>query len=349
MKLTLNILKTALCFEEIVTDIFRYYNYTIIESSDYYNHNTSVNSFDLLVESPENKKYAIEIKYSRNSLNHYPLAQIANRLIDTIEKSHIDATPILVIGAMLTQKSRHLVKNIRNDMIVLDIQNLLYIVDKNENIKNNLLSLLEYSTNDIIPEKPETSLFDITTLKSTTPEEIGLHLKEKIIHWSTTNNSYKGYENLCYETLHYLFSNELSLWKRQEPSNSELYRFDLICKIKDGDVSGLWATLLRHFNSKYIIFEFKNYTDKITQREIYTTDRYLYLKALRSVAIIISCKGASENAQKAIRGTLRENGKLILSIDNDDLLKMIDIKIKNEIPADYLYDLLDNLLIDLEK
>ena len=41
--------------------------------------------------------------------------------------------------------------------------------------------------------------------------------------------------------------------------------------------------------------------------------------------------------------------KLILSIDNNDLIKMIDIKIKNEIPADYLYDLLDNLLIDLEK
>ncbi len=348
MKLTSTTLEMALRFEKIVADIFRYYNYTIIDSNDYYNCNISDNSFDLLVQSPENKKYAIEIKYSRNSLNHHPLAQIANKLIATIDKTQHDATPILVIGAILTEKSHRLVKNIQNDIIVLDIQNLLYIVDKDENIKNRLLSLLEYSTNDIIPEKPETSIFDVSTPKSTTLEAIGLQLKEKFIHWSTSN-SYMEYENLCYETLHYLFSDELSLWNRQETSNSELYRFDLICKIKDGDVSGLWATLLRHFNSKYIIFEFKNYTDRITQREIYTTDRYLYLKALRSVAVIISCKGASENAQKAIRGTLRENGKLILSIDNNDLIKMIDIKIKNEIPADYLYDLLDNLLIDLEK
>ena len=103
------------------------------------------------------------------------------------------------------------------------------------------------------------------------------------------------------------------------------------------------------FNSKYIIFEFKNYSEKITQKEIYTTDKYLYLKALRGVAILVSCKGASTNANKAIRGTLRENGKLILSVSNTDLLKMIDIKINKGIPADYLYQKFDELLIDLEK
>ena len=161
MIITSTTLEMALRFEKIVADIFRYYNYTIIESSDYYNCN--INSFDLLVQSPENKKYAIEIKYSRNSLNHYPLAQITNKLIATIDKTQYDATPILIIGAILTQKSRRLVKNIQNDIIVLDIQNLLYIVDKDENIKNRLLSLLEYSTNDIIPEKPETSIFDVST------------------------------------------------------------------------------------------------------------------------------------------------------------------------------------------
>ncbi|MBQ5732591.1 MAG: hypothetical protein IIV59_05515, partial [Selenomonadaceae bacterium] len=63
----------------------------------------------------------------------------------------------------------------------------------------------------------------------------------------------------------------------------------------------------------------------------------------------ISCKGASPNANKAIKGTLRENGKLILSISNSDLLRMIDIKMNGGIPADYLYTKFDNLLITLEK
>ena len=70
---------------------------------------------------------------------------------------------------------------------------------------------------------------------------------------------------------------------------------------------------------------------------------------MRSVAIIISCKGASLNAEKAIRGTLRENGKLILSISNEDMIKMMDMKLNNELPSDYLYSKFDELMIDLEK
>ncbi len=149
--------------------------------------------------------------------------------------------------------------------------------------------------------------------------------------------------------LKYLFNSELSLWKEQEKSNDDLFRFDLICKIKDGKVGAFWSILEEFFKTKYIIFEFKNYTNKITQREVYTTDKYLYHRALRGVAIIISCNGEDENAQKAIRGTLRENGKLIVGVNNHDLIKMIEMKKNDGVPADYLYDILDNLLIDLEK
>ncbi|MDQ0359456.1 hypothetical protein [Breznakia pachnodae] len=67
---------------------------------------------------------------------------------------------------------------------------------------------------------------------------------------------------------------------------------------------------------------------------------------MRSVAIIISPYGEDENAKKAIHGCLRENGKLILSLSNDDLIKMTDDR---QIPSDYLYDMLDEMLITLEK
>ena len=73
------------------------------------------------------------------------------------------------------------------------------------------------------------------------------------------------------------------------------------------------------------------------------------MKALRGVAIIISCKGTDGHAIKAIKGILRENGKLILSISNNDLIEMLNKKIKGESPTDYLEDILDDLLIELEK
>lgn len=63
------------------------------------------------------------------------------------------------------------------------------------------------------------------------------------------------------------------------------------CKIKNNITNEFFSTLTNFFNTKYIIFEFKNYNKPITPKEIYTTNRYLYKKALRSISIIIPKKG----------------------------------------------------------
>ena len=59
---------------------------------------------------------------------------------------------------------------------------------------------------------------------------------------------------------------------------------------------------------------------------------------------------ADENALAAARGSLRENGKLILCLSDKDLIELIDIKDKNEQPAGLFFEaMLDDLLIHLEK
>ena len=331
-------------FEKIVASIFANYNFTTSLTQ-----HTRDNGYDILANL-NNTNYLIEVKFSRTkripSSSLFDVACRLKTLADQRENGLNLYVPVLVIGAKLTSELRNRIEDI--GVIVIDIQNLLFLIQDNENLKSELLSLLDFSVNDLLPEKPKVSIFCSRSEPDVQPKNQGALLKERICNWqNSTGNT--AYENLCFETLKYLFDDELSLWHKQQTSNAELYRFDLICKIKDGDVSGLWSTILQCFNSKYIIFEFKNYNDEITQKEIYTTDKYLYLKALRSVAILVSCKGTSANANKAIRGTLRENGKLILSISNQDLIKMIDIKVSKGIPADYLYSKFDELLIDLEK
>lgn len=75
-----------------------------------------------------------------------------------------------------------------------------------------------------------------------------------------------------------------------------------------------------------------------------------YEKALRRVAIIISRKGADENVLAAVRGSLRESGKLILCLSDRDILEMMEIKERNERPTEaFLGAMLDDLLIHLEK
>ena len=98
-----------------------------------------------------------------------------------------------------------------------------------------------------------------------------------------------------------------------------------------------------------IIFEFKNYSEPITQKEIYTTEKYLYAKALRSVGIIIAQNGYDENAYWAAKGCLRENGKLLILLRTEDLFDMSIMKEKQEDPSNYLLDKLDDILLELEK
>ena len=81
--------------------------------------------------------------------------------------------------------------------------------------------------------------------------------------------------------------------------------------------------LVQHYNSHFVVFEFKNYANKIDQNLIYITEKYLFNAALRNVAFIISREGFSDAAKFAAEGCLKEHGKLILDVTNEDLIKML--------------------------
>ena len=204
--------------------------------------------------------------------------------------------------------------------------------------------MLSFNVTDITPQKIEQKLF--------------VQKKENLVKWDLQERlrtikpgqaDAREYEQLCVDILKYLFSENVEFFDEQKKSNNRLYRFDFCGKIRTINTSEFFDTVQKFFGTKYLIFEFKNYEKAISQKEIYTTEKYLYEKALRKVAIIISRKGMDENAQKASRGSLRELGKLIIGLSDEDVNKLIDMKDNDEDPSDYLQVLLDNMLIDLEK
>lgn len=228
---------------------------------------------------------------------------------------------------------------------IWDVKNLLWLFEEYSDIKNEFISLLTYSIDDLQLEIPEPQLFEEKQI-----EKKERTWEERLKDIQPGKEFFKEYEKICTEILKNVLGEYLGLWAVQEHSNDELYCFDLCCKIKNGLNQDFFNTIQNYFNTKYIVFEFKNYKEKITQREIYTTEKYLYKKALRSVAIIVSRKGASRNALSAAKGCLRENGKLILCLSDKDLNELIRIKEKDEQPtAEFFEAMLDDILIHLEK
>ena len=174
---------------------------------------------------------------------------------------------------------------------VWDIRNVLWLFEDYPELKNELISILNYSVENIEPERPEPFIFEESSqMENTDPESVADSYIAQLKVLETGSAAFKKYEELCVSILKYILGEYLTLWEQQKTTEEDLYRFDMCCKIKNGVTQDFFDTICKYFSTKYIVFEFKNYEKPITQREIYTTEKYLYEKALRKVAIIISRK-----------------------------------------------------------
>lgn len=234
---------------------------------------------------------------------------------------------------------------------VWDIRNVLWLFEDYPELKNELISILNYSVENIEPERPEPVIFEESSqMENTDPESVADSYIAQLKVLETGSAAFKKYEELCVSILKYILGEYLTLWEQQKTTEENLYRFDMCCKIKNGVTQDFFDTICKYFSTKYIVFEFKNYEKPITQREIYTTEKYLYEKALRKVAIIISRNGADKHAEMAARGSLRESGKLIICLSDEDMKAMLQIKKEGErTTGEYLENILDDMLMRLEK
>lgn len=160
-----------------------------------------------------------------------------------------------------------------------------------------------------------------------------------------SGTNWRLFEDVCYDALQYVFDGILGNWQTQKAVAGDDNRFDALAKIQGSDV--FCRTLIEHYNSRHILFEFKNYTDEIGANLIHITEKYLYPKALRGVAVIISPKGLSEPAVRASHGALRDVGKLMLSVDVTLLCKLLDEKDKAKPPSEEMETLLDSFLLNI--
>ena len=247
--------------------------------------------------------------------------------------------------------------NNNNQLNIIFIENLLYLCNDDDELKTSLIQCLDYSTENIIPQDLDDNIKELLLFSKKTKNQ----KDEKCQTFSTlleeipcNRKNFVKYENFCSKYILKIFKNNIEDLKTQRTNNQGLYRFDIVASIKK-DPDSFWKFIYDKFNSCFILFDCKNYSKQITQNEIYMTERYLYNNALRNVGIILSRKGGDVNANKACQGILKEHGKLILILDDNDFKKISDIydkfsKDPNEFsPSDYLFMKAKEFLLNLDK
>ncbi|MGJ4932614.1 hypothetical protein ACQR1I_36770 [Bradyrhizobium sp. HKCCYLS2038] len=152
----------------------------------------------------------------------------------------------------------------------------------------------------------------------------GAELALRLRSLESGRGSAHDYERLCVEIIEYLFGDNLLDARPQSRTEDGLNVLDLIYRVNPAHL--FWETLTRDFRSRVVIFEFKNYSEVVGPHQVYTTERYLSVSALRSVCFLLSRKGPHEHAELAAFGAMRDSGKLIVFLDDDDLVEMLNVR-----------------------
>lgn len=283
------------------------------------------NGYDLLMQKKE-EVYAFEIKAISSSFDK--LRSIYLQQIEKIQSINSDKTVILII----------------TDFVSIDENPQIWGINKLVELLN---SISDDTRKTILFEELEhfvKSFLNISLLKN---EEIQKEdsLLEEYKNIIPGKKQAQDYEKVVQKIIDHVFQNDFVDTVKKFKTENKIFEYDGIAKLIFHEGKNDFFRILEDsFKCRYVVFECKNYTDEITQKEIIYTSKYLYPKAMRSVAIIFSRKGANLNAHRIICGLLREEGKLIIVLKDEDVYKLLESPAnKNTILNNILDDLLTNL------
>lgn len=340
-------------FEQLVRDILVGNLWTLVDDGDN-------RGFDFLAHAKESTSrwrgltYAVETKYYRTARAQGLLLQTAaRRLKEHARQAGIDQA-LLVVSCQVPI-TLHAALELEFDIGVIGRAELLHMATNTPGLLDKLNSLVEsrpdinaptaVATDDTVADVPPA--LPVLPGAAPPPDTQGTELCQELKALPRGRKTWKAYEDLCDRVLRYLFPSDLVGWHRQKWTDDGLHRFDYVCRIRPA--TEFWQFLLQHLNSRYILFEFKNHSDTITQGEVLTTEKYLLERGLRRVAIILTRAGADENALKMAQGAMREQGKLMLILDDQQVCDLLHRKEAGEDPTDRLFDLADNFLLSLPR
>lgn len=311
---------------------------------------------DLVISKNKSQRAFIELKVFRT--NQIPVSQIKRALLSLNHYLTKNQTNhgVLVISGYVNKEIKNRLE-MEFGISIWDRTTLYYLTNNSPENRETLeiiLSKLNEDNYENVFEQVEESetielktIWDIAAKGRGRVTNIGKELCGELKQIPSGRKDFRKFELKCEEILKYIFKSDLGSWNQQARTDDGLHRYDLVCRIISNH--DFWKSIGLSFNSRYVLFEFKNYEDKIKQGQVYTTEKYLFTKALRSIGFIISRKGADKNAIIAMKGSLREQGKLLISLDIEDLCKMLKMKDSGEDYNAYLADIIDDFLISLSR
>jgi hypothetical protein len=259
----------------------------------------------------------------------------------------------LMVSSIVDVQSSHTVDQIR----IVDIRELLRLAERHTALAEELGEIFAEATNlslySVLSEPLERPVPGSTRVDvAAALTEGGKDRKEgerlcKALRSIPHSDRTRKHERAVEQALRFIFKDQLGKWERQLVQRDEL-RPDLVAKIQF-DAQPFWQELVRDFRTRFVCFDSKNYKDEVTQATVYSTEKYLHSHARRSVALIVSRVGADAGARRAMEGALRESGRIISWLTDDDICAMLNAKDNGDDVHEILSDRIDEMLMRVNR
>ena len=146
----------------------------------------------------------------------------------------------------------------------------------------------------------------------------------KSIPAGRNDQNWSKYEKLIEKIFDELFGSALSPPIRQSSDYFNINRRDFI--LRNYAEVGFWAQVRDRYYADYVVVEAKNYSQKITKKEVLQIAHYLKVHGPGLFGIIVTRSGGDKGCYLTCREVWAMHKKMIIVLDDENIKKMIIAK-----------------------
>jgi hypothetical protein len=172
------------------------------------------------------------------------------------------------------------------------------------------------------------------TLKKNVAEHNKLIMDLKSINPGRKDKDWSKYQKHIEKILDYLFGSVLSSPITELSDHFKINRRDFI--LRNYAETGFWAHIRTRYLADYIVLDAKNYTKKVTKKEILQISNYLKVHGAGLFGIIVTRNGSDNGSYYTCREIWAMDKKLVIVLDDNDIKKMIIAKASTNNPEEII-------------
>lgn len=210
-----------------------------------------------------------------------------------------------VFPGVMSQPYKHLLEE--NDVEVQDIQyitkNFAQEVQQSEDLFPFFAKVYKDENSESIADAICTNL--IRELKSI----------------SAGRQNWGEYQKLIKKILDFLFTEKLSSPIEESSDFTKTNRRDFI--LRNYAENGFWALIRHRYLADFIVVDAKNYSKKVTKKEVLQISNYLKAHGTGLFGLIISRNGGDKGCDYTCREIWAIHSKLVIILDDNDIENML--------------------------